>query len=65
MNITKRIKQNFFFEDKKLYPHCVSPINVQYVGRYGYIKKSPLRKDLKFKNNSIESPTEKRINKTL
>jgi flagellar biosynthesis/type III secretory pathway chaperone len=65
MNITKRIIQNFQLEDKKLYPHCVSPINVQYAGRYGYVKKSPLRNELKLKLRSFESPKEKMVNKSL
>ena len=65
MAITKRIKQNFFNENKKLYPLRVSPINVQYVGRYGYGKESPLRSDLKLRLNSVESPKEKRITASL
>ena len=65
MNITKRIKQNFFNEEKKLYPKSVAPINVQYAGKYGYVKNSPLRSDVRFKASVDESPRDKMINRYI
>jgi len=53
-------------EKKKLYPMSVSPINVQYSGRYGYNKESPLRSEIKLKlKGRDESPKERMISKHL